>query len=236
MHFRTCLLALLLGAAATSGPARAQAPTTGLDPARIAVRQDSMVVLFQGRPVGWQRSALERTSDGFRYTEETALGTFLTQQTELRLGPRGELVTVNQTGTLQGQPTRIDADYRGGRVKGTATGPGPSGMRTVTFDTAYAAGTLDDNAVQALLPAFAWRPGAAFVVPVFSSSAGAIRPWTFTVTGEEAIVVPAGEFDAWRVQVAGGDQPAYFLVSKAAPHRVLKIAGGPDGPEFVLAR
>ena len=64
------------------------------------------------------------------------------------------------------------------------------------------------------------------------------RPWsldsrgietTLSVAGTESVTVPAGTFQAYRVEVTGGPTPVTYWVEQAAPHRLLKLqpAGTP---------
>src|SRR5262249_8724239 len=123
-----------------------------LDLAALVPRRDSFTIALQGNPIGWQRGVLEQTSDGFRYTEDTRLAAFVTQTTILEMDKSGAMRSLKQSGKVQGQDVAIDVTYEGGRAKGTAKTPGQDRqIKTVTLDTAFAAGTLDDNAVQALL-------------------------------------------------------------------------------------
>lgn len=201
-----------------------KAAALALDLSRLVARSDSFAIVVQGNPFGWQKSALERTADGFTYVEESQLATVLQQRTEVRLSAQGATLSVQQAGKAQGQDTKVEATYAGGRVKGSATTPSPQGMKSVTYDTTVVAGTIDDNAVQALLPALAWGPGARHVLNVFASGQGTARTMTLQVSGAEQVTVPAGAFDTWKVDVSGGQQPLVFYVTKAAPHRLVKIA------------
>lgn len=207
-----------------------------LDFSKLVARTDSFIVMVQGRPFGFQRLALQPEGSGWRYTEDTRLGPIMEQHTEVVIGPRGEMSAVRQAGRMQGQETKIDATYAAGRVKGSATTPSPQGLKSVTFDTTVVTGTLDDNAVQALIPAIRWASGARLTVPVFQSGKGVQTQLTFSVVGEEKLTVPAGEFETYKVDLAGGEQPATFYISKSQPHRLVKVtvAGAPI--EFVLAK
>jgi hypothetical protein len=54
--------------------------------------------------------------------------------------------------------------------------PGQDGqIKTIEIDTTFAAGTLDDNAVQALLPALRWAPDAKWTFQVLSTGQGEFR-------------------------------------------------------------
>jgi hypothetical protein len=208
-----------------------------VDVSRLVARRDSFVVMVQGRPFGFQRGVLESTADGLRYTEETQIPAAGVQQTTtLALGPKGELRQVTQTGKAQGQDTKIDVTYAAGRVKGSATTPAQGGPKTIAIDTTIAAGTIDDNAIQALLPGLPWAVGARWSAPVFASGQGASTQMTLAVAGEESVTVPAGTFAVYRAELSGGPQPVTFYVTKAAPFRLVKVAIAGTPIEMQLAK
>ena len=104
--------------------------------------------------------------------------------------------------------------FEGGRAKGAANTVGPDGAKSVTIDTSLAAGTLDDNAIQALLPAFRWRPGAKWTIPVFSASENAARTVTLAVSATEAVTLEGGiSTEAYRAELTGGPQPVTFWMT-----------------------
>ncbi|MBM4195067.1 MAG: hypothetical protein FJ202_11920 [Gemmatimonadetes bacterium] len=192
---------------------------------RLVPRTDSLGVFVQGNAFGFQRGVLERSGDGWKYTDDTQLGPIIQQHTEVTFGADLAMRQVVQSGKAQGMEMKIDVAYGGGRAKGSATTPQPTGgVKTIQVDAELPAGAVDDNAVAALLPAFKWAAGAKFPVTVFQSGKGAPTTVTLSVTGEESVTVPAGTFAAWKIDMAGSEQPVQFWVEKAAPYRLLKIA------------
>ncbi len=210
-----------------------------LDLAALLPRRDSFAITVQGNPLGWQRGVLEKTGDGFRYTEDVRLGPIVNQTTVLELGAAGEMRSIKQSGAAQGQNVSIDVAYSAGRARGTARTPDPATgqLKSVTIDTVLAAGTIDDNAIQALLPALRWAPGARWTMNVLSAGQGEIKPWTLAVTGTEELDTPAGKIAAFKAELSGGPTALSFWVSQAAPHLLLKVAlvGGPVPVEFIRA-
>lgn len=208
-----------------------------LDLSRLVARRDSFAILLQGNSLGWLRGVLERTPQGYRYTEDTRLAGLVQQTTILEMDPQSATQTIKQTGSVQGQPVSIDVTFTGGRARGTARSPDPQTgqVRSVTIDTAIVAGTLDDNAIQALLPAFRWAPDARWRLNVLSASQGELRVVTLAVTGTEPVAIGTEQVEAYRAELSGGAQGFTFWVSTTAPHRLLKIgiAGAPV--EFVRA-
>jgi hypothetical protein len=205
------------------------------DLAALTERRDSFVVRFNGADAGWMRGVLEKTADGFRYVEDTRLGGFVVQTTTLEIDATGGMKSVKQVGKVQGQDAAIDVSYAGGRAKGTASAPDPQTgqIKRITLDTALAAGTLDDNAVQALIPAFRWAPGARWTFNVLSAGQGEVKPWTLAVSGTEPVTVGTSPVEAYKAELSGPSAPLTLWVSTAAPHLLLKLAVAGQPLEFV---
>src|SRR6185436_14713048 len=124
----------------------------------------------------------------------------------------------------------INVSFEGGRAKGNASTPGQGGqIKTIAIDTTFAPGTLDDNAVQALLPAFPWAPGAKWTFQVLSTGQGEFHTMTLTVTGTESLTIDGVTAECYTAELTGGQQPVNFWISTAVPHRLMKltVAGTP---------
>lgn len=208
----------------------AQAP---FDPARVLARSDSFAVMVQGRQVGGIRETIEKTASGFRLVSVQALAG-MNQSTEVFFSRSLAMTSVKQEGQARGQAMKIDVTYERGRAKGSSTTPGPQGMKTIAVDTTVPAGAVDDNALQSFLPALPLGVGKTFQVPVFSSGQGTSKVMSVAVTGSESVTVLAGTFEAWKVDVTGGQVPVTFWVAKTSP-RVVKMgfAGAPMAFELV---
>jgi hypothetical protein len=121
-------------------------------------------------------------------------------------------------------------------VKGRGGVPQQDGsVQQVDIDTVLPAGTMDENAVAFVLPAFPLAPGTTFTVNFFSPSEGAVKAFTFKVGKPESVTVPAGTFQAYHVDVSGGRVPIVMYVSADAPRRVVKteFVGQPFVVELV---
>lgn len=213
-------------AASLTAPATARA--LPLDPARLVAHRDSFVVRIQGNPLGYSVENVEKTGDGWTVRDDVLIAGGLVRQsttlvTDARLAPR----SLVQTGSQQGQSLAASVTFADGRAKGTASRPGPQGVQPVTVDAAVPAGALDDNALLAAVPALPWAPGKSFTATAFSSGKNALATLTLTVAGTESFTVPAGTFQVYRVDQTGGDQPATFYVTTAAPYRVVRLVTGP---------
>lgn len=207
-----------------------------IDRALMVPSNDSFTIMVQGQPYGFQTSKLERAADGWHYTEESMLGPIIQQQTLVRFSSDITMWSVEQSGRFQGQELRLNVRYGDSTVSGEGVTPGgQGGMQPVQYaDVAIPVGTVDDNALQALLPFFNWAPNASFTVTVFASGKGKAEERTFRVVAEEAVTVPLGTFAAYRVAYTGGDAPGTYWIEMAAPHRLLKF--GPAGAPLEIVR
>jgi hypothetical protein len=203
-------------------PLHAQAPAE-FDPAALVARSDSFAFVSGGAAIGGQRLTLERVAEGWRFTESTRIGDRMRQETTLLLSPDLAPVSVRQTGSAMGDSMGTALDYEDGRVTGGSRTPSPDGAMTEkVIDLDVPAGVVDDNALQLLLPALAWSPGAAWALPVFSGGRAAVVDVVLTVTGVETVVVPAGTFETYRVEARREEAPAVFWVTTSEPHVVVK--------------
>lgn len=191
----------------------------------LVARSDSFAVILQGNAVGSQVSKLEKVAGGWKYTESLVIAMAgIQQSTILTFSDALEMQEVHQTGTQGGQASKIDVSYAGGRAKGSATTPSQTGPKTVAVDAEMPKGAIDDNAIQPMVGAMKWSAGAKNPVAAFQSGKGTLAQLTLTVVGEEKVKVAAGEFDAWKVEMTGGEAPITLFVTKAAPYRVIKLA------------
>ena len=203
----------------------AAAPTAvAIDWGTLTARRDSFTVLVQGNPLGFQRSTLARTGDGWSYSEQTVLGPIVNQQTTVTFGADGSLRATKQDGTMQGQAMSIDVTYAAGKATGKARTPGAQGMQDVTVNADVPPGVLEDNLVVALLPSLPLAAGSALPLGVFRSGTGTTATWTAKVEGAEEVTVPAGTFATLKVSLQGPEQPLTVWVSRDAPRLLVKIA------------
>jgi hypothetical protein len=192
---------------------------------------DSFTLLVQGRTFGSQVFSVSRDGDTIVLTEETVTPAG-GQKTRVELDAQGRMRSVRQTGSSRGAPMNIELDYADGRVRGTSLTP-PATTSTAV-DTAVPAHVMDDNALFKLLPAFPWGQDSVWTFAMFSGGTNSLEERTLRVTGSETVAVPAGTFDTYRAEMASDATTVHFFVTKAAPHRVVKIAIAGSPLEFVL--
>ena len=191
---------------------------------QLVASRDSFIIKIQGNQLGWSATTVEDIPEGKRLTEHTNIGGFVEQQTVVDISADGAMLKVRQTGKTQGQPTSIELDYATGRVKGKANTVTQGGPKSLTIDTTATAGTIDDNAIQGLLPALPWSPTATWSFTTFSGGQNEAKVTTLKVVATEAVTLPAGPVEAFKVEMSGGWQEATFWVTTASPHRLVKIA------------
>jgi hypothetical protein len=102
----------------------------------------------------------------------------------------------------------------------------------VAVDTTIPAGTIDDNTLSFLLPALALEVGKTFNLNVFSSREGATKVLSVKVAALEDVVVPAGTFRAYRLELSGMQLPVVMHVTQQAPRHVVRVA--PTGAPLVF--
>lgn len=196
-----------------------------LDRSLLTSRTDSFRITLQGNPLGTQASSLRVTRDSIVFVESSVLGPFGQQQTTVVFNPADlSVVQVTQTGQFGGQSQELRATYGGGRVKSHAVSPQPGGTaKTVDVDTTVAANTYDENAIHVLLLALPLEAGKTFNVSTFDATDGTTRVLSLKVGAAESVTVPAGTFQALRVEVTGGRQPLNIYVTAQGPRRLVKL-------------
>lgn len=222
------------GARLTPDDLAPKAAPVALDAAQLVSRTDSFRILVQGNPFGSQVNRLHVSGDSTVYIENTNIGGFVQQDTRVVFDPADWSVReVHQTGSMQGQKVETHLTYGGGRVKGSAMTPQQAGTpKTATIDTTVSPGTIDNNAFSTLVPALALEAGKTLNVTVFSSGEGIAHVLAIKVSAPESVTVPAGTFEAFRLDMTGGPAAFAMWVTVAAPRRIVKIA--PTGAPFVV--
>ena len=227
------LLALL---ACPAAPALAQA-APHFTVSALNLGRDSFAIIVQGREVGFQRTNLKRTPTGFEYTEETGIGTAVTQSTLVTMNPDLSVRAVTQHGKVQGKDASINITYAGRRVRGNALVAAQPESRQFAIDTVVTPGTIDDNAIQPLLAALPWAPRAAWKLTIFSAGKNASAPGTLTVIDTATVQVPAGTFKTWRAELISADGSGVnFFVTTGASHRLVKLTIKGSPLEFALVK
>ncbi len=222
-HIVAILGVLSLVAPLPAAAQAAQAKPLPVDAKKLQPHRDSLVVLVNNQPRGGSVFELTKSGDSLIVHELTTIGTAIRQETTADLNGRGEVSRVSQSGMVRDVPGGIELVYAAGRVTGQVQAVTASGPEHFSVDTVVPPGTVDDNTLQALLPALPWSKDAAWLFPMFSAGTKTLTEMILEVVGEEMAMVPAGAFDAWVVRLSGGPNYVTFRVLKRAPHTVLKV-------------
>ncbi len=232
------LLILFVCCAAVLAPAlSAQEARPALDVAQLVPRRDSSRVLAEGREVGATVSILRRSGARLEYTEQSTLVGGFHEETTIVLDPKDASPRqFAQTITQKDRKAETRLTYEGGRVKGRGTALQPDGgVKEFKVDTAAAPGTYDVSSLPVVVPALPLAPGTSFTLRFFFTDDYSTKVLGFTVADSEPVTVPAGTFQAYRVEVSGSQLPFVLYVSTAAPRRVVKtqFVGQPYVAELV---
>jgi len=200
---------------------------------RIHAGTQQYRVMLQGNPFGTENrtwtKVQENGHDAWQIITNTEIGPIISQHDTTTIDAASLApIRVRQGGSLQGQQTSVTLDYAGGRVRGHARAPRPTGIVEQAIDTTVAASVLDDNELPAVMLALPYAAGGRWSFQVFDSAKNDIATATAVVSGEETVTVPAGAIACWKVDLTGLDQAVTFYIAKDNPAIVkLEIQGAP---------
>ncbi len=190
-------------------------------------------VLLQGNPFGTEDRTFTKIQanghDAWQVITNTVVGPIVSQHDTTTVDAASLApISVRQGGTIQGQQTSVILDYAGGRVRGHARAPRPTGITDQNVDTTVAATVVDDNELPAVILSLPYAANGHWTLQVFESAKNETATATATVTGETSVTVPAGTFSCWKVDLTGLEQAVTFYVAKDSPVIVkLEIQGAP---------
>lgn len=196
------------------------------DYARVAPATLTYQVSFQGNPVGSQTVTLAKEGEGWTRSNDLMFGP-LHQALVTRFGPG--FTALSHTETVSGPATgTATVALTGGRFRGEAKLPPQMGGEK-TYDVAAVPGAVLEGMDEVMLGVADLAQGKTIAIPQFNTGTGGVDAVTFRVTGVEPVTVPAGTFPAFRVEVAGKQQPIVMWLRQAAPHVPLKyeVTGQP---------
>ena len=206
--------------------------TIAYDLEQIVPRRDSFQIVFQGNVMGGTASELTRTGDAFQVTESTNVPLAgLEQSTTMGFKTDYSLISIEQKMTMGGRQFGVHAQMAGGRVTGKGSSP-QTGDHDI--DLEWEAGMVENNMLRYVIPTMPLEDGATFKLKVLDTGEGKVRTATIKVSDAGSVTVPAGTFEAYRVEIQGLQAAAVMTVSKESPRMVLKIE--PIGQPLVIER
>lgn len=177
-------------------------------------------VMFQGNAVGTAINTLAKEGDAWVSTQQVKAGP-TDQRTEVRF--TGDLTPVSYSMSVSGGPVSVESQlsYENGKVTGSAKLP-PQAGGDKTIDTEVVGGTLFPEMEAIALMVSDLEAGQTLTLPLYNVQSDGVVNATFNVTGTEQVTVPAGTFDAFRIEMAAAGQQSVLFVRRDAPHIVLK--------------
>ncbi|HXH63664.1 MAG TPA: hypothetical protein VNG95_05730, partial [Gemmatimonadales bacterium] len=210
-----------------------------LDRNQLVTASDSFRVVVQGNTVGYKINTSVVTPDSmvFRGTLDIGGGT-VHQDRVVRLRPSDLTVAGTDIASAQqGRKHETHLTYGGGRVRGTILGTPDSGgaMRSSPVDTTMAAGSVDKDALEVIIPALPLTLGRRVTLGAFDADSARTTTMQVRVAGMDTVTVPAGKFAAMRVAITGAQTEVDLWVTIPSPRRIVKIeyVGSPVSFELV---
>lgn len=225
----------LAALAMAAAPAHAQNGGGNFDMARLRPATMEYTFKAQGNPIGRSTSTLSQEGAGWKSHLELQFGG-VQQTITARWGAGWAPIDYVETyaGAFDG---RADVKLENGRLTGSAAMP-PQAGGNKTFDAAMVPGAAWSMMDDVMLSTADLAAGKTIVIPVFNTSTGAVAPVTFTVGATESVTVPAGTFQAVRVESAGGSSPQTLWLRAEGPHIVVRqeLVGQPLVSELTAIR
>jgi zinc protease len=218
----TTLAALAVTAAAFSFDA------TGIQPTTLVYSLN-----FQGNPVGEITTQVGRESlDGRDVVRSKTAGGAMTMTMEQEVVFEAATFTGIESHASQKMGARgidIDLVLEGGVVTGTVAGMSeqPQQINAEVVD-----GTLLPGMDDYMIWLADFDANQQIEMPAFNAQSGSPYTLKLRVVGETTVTVPAGEFEAYQVEVSGGQGPVTIYARKQAPHIVLRQE--PAGQPLVI--
>lgn len=189
-----------------------------LEPLRLEYR-----MMFQGQEVGTVTRTLVPgdTAGVMRFEGEADIGPQQVAQSVTFEAATFEPLAADATITVQGQTIAMDVEVRDGRLVGTVRTPqGPQ-----QIDQPVPAGALVGDMAELALWIATLEEGEELTMPVVQVESGSVSNVTYVVGPVEEVTVPAGTFQAWRIEM-GGPQPQTVWARVEAPHVLVKLEPG----------
>lgn len=206
-----------------------------LDAGRMRTGEFRYGILFRDDRLGAYTLSVSEREDGTWEVAEAATGASGSQSGTYVFTRTLEPVSAEQEGTMGPVSAKLGLRYANGRVTGRGSLPAPPEepggtpeVEEIVVDTALAEGTIDENMGLAAVLASPLAPGFRLELPFYDPRRGVGR-LTAEVSGQETVEVPAGTYEAYRVEYSTGEAPLVVYVTVEAPRLLVKqeLAGQP---------
>lgn len=197
-----------------------QGPSMALDASALQPDTVTYQVLAGGNEVGRIVRSLTRLDGGqIRFGSDVDAGPQRVTQ-EVVVDEAFGLVSSRHEISSAGQSFTVEARVEDGRIVGIIELPGG----TQEIEMAAPEGVMVGDMIELALRVAPLAEGLEMRFPLAVLQTESVENVTLTVAERAEVTVPAGTFDAFRVEMTGPENQT-FWVEAAAPHRVLRIQG-----------
>ncbi|GEM_PF-5313246 len=193
---------------------------------------------FHGKPWGMMETQVSVSDRSFVVRETTRVEKAGIEQIfTCRLDPKHfTMRSYAASGVMRSNALDVKVTWEGRRISGYSDFPRNPGepVGRIVIDQELPAHTFERISLFTLLRGFPLREGFEAVLDLYSAHSGLVGPVRLKVTGIEEVVVPAGTFNALRLEITGGDPANVVYVSQESPRQVIKIQIMGQPMEFVL--
>jgi hypothetical protein len=133
----------------------------------------------------------------------------------------GNLEPIDYSFSMAAGPNqmKVNVAVDGGKATGKIEGM-PEGPKDI--DISLVSGTLLDGQLDIVIQTLPLAVGEKFKFPVLDSQSGSLQSVKIEVVGEEELMVPAGSFAVFKVEVKQPDGTTIMYCHKDAPHYLVK--------------
>ena len=194
-------------------------------PARLPdAARDSFDIVYQGQAVGAFLMSVSRTGETVTLVGEARIPRMRVQEIDSVVFHAASLAPISFANhqTIAGASGSSRVTVVNGKATGTVQRPGPNGVQTIAVDAVIGAGVLADGAEVALLPTLDMSEEATISFQTFDAKTATTKTYEAKVGPRESITVPAGTFDAWKVDLTS-DASVTIYISFAEPRKIVLI-------------
>jgi hypothetical protein len=189
------------------------------DTSKLEDHEATYAVIMQEMPLGDLKTTVEREGDE-KISPSSSLSGMINMTESVSVGA-GNLEPLSYDFTMAAGPQQMTVTYTfdGDKATGKIEG-GPKGPKDVSVD--MVGGTLSDGAMDLVVASLPLEVGAKFKFPFLNSQEGSLQNFSIEVLGEEELMVAAGSFAVYKLQVKRPDGDTVLYCRKEAPHLLIK--------------